>query len=486
MGCEFCKAERPAEEKPTVNIHAMSVSSNALPPVLFAQDTGLGKYEMCNLMEGAHKTPKFLALNPFHQIPTMEASNGVTIGESNAMLRYLAANFAVQYYPENAKTRARIDWAMDAMSTTVYTKWAKVVYPVMGFAAAEADPAKAVDELKDAMDCFAHAFIGSGRFICGSVLTIADYKVLPFFYCLTLPAVHHKGGAKLSPRLEKYVEAVMAAVPSSSMMVSFNGWSLKEYIASKEGSLKDFHGTVRVCGEGPECAAPKSGPAQPHETKAKVYGMAASANAMSPILFIKDTGVGDFQQCNLMAGEHKTPAFLAKNPFHQIPTFEGSDGFSIGESGAMLRYIAENYAPSFYPADSKLRALIDWTIDALATTLYKKAAYTVFYPVMGFASAPADQKKANADAHEVIEEFEKAFLVQGGKFICGDTLTIADYKALPLFYALDQPGVASKTGFHLCARLKKYVHDLLLVVKSKDMLESFHGYSIKEYIASKA
>jgi len=463
----------------------MSVSSNALPPVLFAKDTGLGDLAMCNLMEGAHKKPEYVAMNPFHQIPTLEGSNGITCGESNAILRYLAANHATQYYPADAKLRGRIDWAMDAVSTSFYTKWAAVVYPVLGFAQPPADKAKANEELKHSTDCFAQTFIGSEKFICGATLTIADYKALPFLFCLTNEVVQKKAGVKLSARLEKYVADVSAAAPSSAMLTSFGGWSLTEFLATKQDASPDYDGALVVCGEAPNCAPMQTGSAAAGEKAAKIHGMTVSTNAMSPILFAQDSGCGGLQMLNLMEGAHKTPDFLAKNPFHQIPTFEGSDGFCIGESGAMLRYMAANYAPQFYPADPKQRIRCDWAIDALATTIYKKAALGVYYPVLGFSGPPADQAVANAECTEALECYEKAFLTNS-KFVCGDTISIADYKALPILFALHQPGIAAKTGFTLSARIVTYVNDLMAVVTSKGLLESAGGYSVAEFLASKA
>lgn len=480
------EAAAPAPtSKPTFKIHAMSVSSNALPPVLFVKDAGLGDFEMCNLMEGAHKKPEYLLMNPFHQIPTLEGSNGISSGESNTILRYLAANHATQYYPEDAKLRARIDWAMDAVSTSFYTKWAEVVYPVLGFTKPPADHAKAITDLKASADCFASAFIGSEKFICGSTVTIADYKAIPFLFCLTQEVVQKKTGVKLSSRLEKYVADCVAVMPSTAMLNAFGGWSLKEYIASKHDAMPDYSGDVLVLGEAPDCAAAATGPAAGGETAAKIHGMTASANAMSAVLFAQDAGVGSLNMCNLMAGEHMSPEFLAKNPFHQIPTYEGSDGFCIGESGAMMRYMAVNYAPQFYPADPKQRVRCDWAIDAFATSIYNKAAVKIVYPILGFATAPADQTQANEDCRYVLECFEKAFLTNS-KFVCGETVTIAEYKALPVLFALNQPVVAAKTGFKLAERFITYLNDIMAVVKSKNLLESAGGYSLGEYLASKA
>ncbi|CAE7747074.1 GstD1, partial [Symbiodinium pilosum] len=112
---------------------------------------------------------------------------------------------------------------------------------------------------------------------------------------------------------------------------------------------------------------------------------------MSPVLFALDTGVGVFEFCDLMAGAHLKPAFLEKNPFHTIPTYEGKDGYMLGESNAILRYMAAKYRPEYYPdGDAKMRARIDWAMDSMGTSVYQKWNQRT-YPVLGFGSHPADQ-----------------------------------------------------------------------------------------------
>ncbi|KAG6846724.1 hypothetical protein H0H93_012222, partial [Arthromyces matolae] len=57
-------------------------------------------------------------------------------------------------------------------------------------------------------------------------------------------------------------------------------------------------------------------------------------------------------------GEHKSPAYLEKQPFGQIPVLD-DDGFLIFESRAICRYIATKYADQgtkLIPTDSDLKA----------------------------------------------------------------------------------------------------------------------------------
>ena len=68
----------------------------------------------------------------------------------------------------------------------------------------------------------------------------------------------------------------------------------------------------------------------------------------------------------------RPPRAKEKNPFHQVPTYEGSDGFCLGEGNAILRYIASNYALQYYPGDAENRGKIDMAMDLFSTGIYQK------------------------------------------------------------------------------------------------------------------
>ena len=213
----------------TAKIHALPLSCNAMSPVLFAQDMGIGVFQFCDLMAGAHLKPEFLAKNPFHTIPTYEGLDGYTLGESNAILRYMAVRYAPQYYPlGDPKMCARIDWAMDAMSTSVYQKWLQRTYPILGFGSHPADQAKANEELNEVLSCFKQAFIGEGKYICGHTLTIADYKAMPYLHCAMQPTIKQKSGIQIDSWFESYVKDCMAAMPSSAMLKTADGYGMEE------------------------------------------------------------------------------------------------------------------------------------------------------------------------------------------------------------------------------------------------------------------
>lgn len=117
--------------------------------------------------------------------------------------------------------------------------------------------------------------------------------------------------------------------------------------------------------------------------------------------------------------------------------------------------------------------------------MFPKVSFGVFYPVFGFAAAPADQAKANKEASEMLDTWMKHFVK--GKFVNGDRLSIADFKAVTFIFALMQPVVERKTGFEVSDVAKAYVYNFLGAVKASEFMKSARAYggdSIAEHAAS--
>lgn len=62
-----------------------------------------------DLAKGAHRTPEFLAKNPFGQVPVIEDGD-ITLADSNAILVYLATRYdtAGRWYPRDPASAARV------------------------------------------------------------------------------------------------------------------------------------------------------------------------------------------------------------------------------------------------------------------------------------------------------------------------------------------------------------------------------------------
>jgi len=74
----------------------------------------------------------------------------------------------------------------------------------------------------------------------------------------------------------------------------------------------------------------------------KLYACLGSGNCMKPWLAMKQVGTPfEVTLVDVLSGEQKSDDYLAINPLGVVPYFVSSDGVGIGESNAILWYVAE-------------------------------------------------------------------------------------------------------------------------------------------------
>jgi len=65
-------------------------------------------------------------------------------------------------------------------------------------------------------------------------------------------------------------------------------------------------------------------------------------------MFIDEKGIEvPVVDLDMLAGEHKSPDYLKKNPLGQVPALELDDGTTISESLVICRYLDEAYGEPF-------------------------------------------------------------------------------------------------------------------------------------------
>eukprot|EP01047_Picozoa_sp_COSAG01_P029745 COSAG01_NODE_2050_length_8556_cov_63.294312_9_plen_111_part_00 len=87
----------------------------------------------------------------------------------------------------------------------------------------------------------------------------------------------------------------------------------------------------------------------------------------------------------------------------------------------------------------------------------------IWYPVAGFGKPPEDQAATNSACVENLGKFNEKFL-KDSKFVCGDTLSIADYKVASWLWYMAVPAIKATNGFELPTRSAKYVEDFLAAI----------------------
>ena len=86
-----------------------------------------------------------------------------------------------------------------------------------------------------------------------------------------------------------------------------------------------------------------------------VHGMSASGNCYKVRLLLEQLGQPyQWHEVDVVGGATRTPAFLAINPFGQVPVLEYAPGQYLPESGAILCYLAEG--TPFWPGERLARA----------------------------------------------------------------------------------------------------------------------------------
>jgi glutathione S-transferase len=143
---------------------------------------------------GKTRTPEFLAKNPAHLTPMLEAKELPKGGlwESCAIMQYLCNKHEMtKFYPRAAEQRAMIDSAMFYLVGTLYPYVARSTYPALGFpqypgevGASDADATAKAAAQKSAIAAIAeplevfHKFYMDGKpFIGGATPSIADIRL---------------------------------------------------------------------------------------------------------------------------------------------------------------------------------------------------------------------------------------------------------------------------------------------------------------------
>ena len=122
-------------------------------------------------------------------------------------------------------------------------------------------------------------------------------------------------------------------------------------------------------------------------------------------------------------------------------------------------------------------------MDALRNEIFKHHKDVVYQVWFDFFPPPADQAAATAAYMAAMDKWGKTFLKQG-KFVLGDKLSIADFKAVPYLWAAIccEPKV---DGLKVPAQIKEYVDAFFGAVDAAKILKEYGGYSIAEYTASR-
>lgn len=154
----------------------------------------------------------------------------------------------------------------------------------------------------------------------------------------------------------------------------------------------------------------------------KIYDFPLSGHAHRVRLFASLINADvEIIEVNLPAGEHKSPEFLKKNRFGQIPLLEDGDTV-VADSNAILVYLAKKYAKSdWLPEDPAGAAAVQrWLSVAAGQIAFGPGAARLINLFGATFNADEVTQRANAVLTVIDEELADRI------FITGDAVTIAD------------------------------------------------------------
>lgn len=160
----------------------------------------------------------------------------------------------------------------------------------------------------------------------------------------------------------------------------------------------------------------------------KVWGRNTSVNVQKVLWSLEELNL-EFEREDVGGafGGLDTAEFGRLNPNRKIPVLQDGD-FSLWESGAIVRYIAETYGEgSLSPSGIRERALATQWCGWCQSSLYVDFIGNTFQPLIRVTAAERDVQSLEAAADRVgktLTILDRA--LEGHDFVVGDSLTFAD------------------------------------------------------------
>jgi glutathione S-transferase len=182
----------------------------------------------------------------------------------------------------------------------------------------------------------------------------------------------------------------------------------------------------------------------------KIYGDLISGNCLKVKWTCDRLGIPyEWVPVDVVAGETRTPAFLAMFPQGQVPAVDFEDGRTLAQSNGIMRYLARGSA--LLPEDAYTQARIDeWLF-------WEQYSHEPYIAVLRFHMRYLGKTRDQCEPWRV-ERGEKALdfmesRIAGRDYYVGGTVTIADI-ALLAYTRLAHEG-----GFDLSGRpgIRKWI-----------------------------
>ncbi|MBP9706914.1 MAG: glutathione S-transferase family protein [Oligoflexales bacterium] len=165
---------------------------------------------------------------------------------------------------------------------------------------------------------------------------------------------------------------------------------------------------------------------------------------------------------DLATGEQHKAEYLAVNPFGVVPAIT-HDGFSLSESQAILRYLAQRFElHSQYPANLQDRARVDQIMDFTTMHISKHIGSlhwnTIMAPVYKMPSSQVHVDEANKFLLRQLPKLDRWLASQGG-FLYGTNHTIADASFVPFVAQMIELKIPIADFYHVGRYAEKITNE---------------------------
>lgn len=175
----------------------------------------------------------------------------------------------------------------------------------------------------------------------------------------------------------------------------------------------------------------------------KIYGDLQSGNCLKVKYTADHLGMAyDWVDIDITAGHSKAADFLAVNPFGQVPAIELDDNRTLGQSNAIIRYLAQD--TSLLPDDHYLQAKVD---EWLFWEQYSHEPYIAVcrFHMVYLKKSKETREPWRVERGEIALDILESHL-KNNEWLAGDRFTIADISLVAY------SRLADEGGFELSAR----------------------------------
>ena len=177
----------------------------------------------------------------------------------------------------------------------------------------------------------------------------------------------------------------------------------------------------------------------------------------------------EYIQLDLRQGEQKSPEHLKRHPAGKVPAID-DDGFTLFESGAIVKYLCSKHVSDYYPTELQKQAVVEQWCDFVVSHVQAAMNRVLFNKVIAPRFALEVDERSMQTGYEFLAQSLPVLEEQLGKtnYLASEQLTIADFYLLS---ALD-PAEAVELDLTQYPRLEAWRKDLV----SEPFYQNIHAF----------